>query len=102
MGIVRRIVVQHADGRRLTIPEIDFDNPDANPLNRAHDVHEWNADRNATVVVHYPAKPVDDWVSLKRAGFKPYAYIHPESCDRSCTHDTDVDVHAGHEIKLEQ
>ena len=102
MGIVRRIVYQHPDMRRLTLPEIDFDNPDANPLNREHTAHEWNSDRDETVRVHYPAKPVDDWVSLKKMGFKPYSYIHGASCDRSCTHDTDVDVHEGHEIKLEQ
>jgi hypothetical protein len=98
----RRIVVQHPDMRRLTVDEKDFDNPDANPLNHAHDAHEWDSDRNQTVLRHHPAKPVDDWVSLKKMGFKPYAYIHPAKCDRSCEHDTDVDVHEGHEIRLKQ
>lgn len=98
----RRIVCEHPDGRRLTILESDFDNPDANPLNHAHDAHLWDSDRGETVVTRYAAKPVDDWVSLKRSGFKPYAYIHPATCDDSCTHDKDVAVHAGHEIKLKQ
>lgn len=98
----RRIVVEHPDGRRLTVPEDDFDNPDANPLNHEHDAHEWDSDRGETVLRHRPAKPVDDWESLKRAGFKPYSYIHGPTCDRSCTHDTDVVVHEGHEIKLER
>jgi hypothetical protein len=80
----RRIVVQHPDMRRLTVDEADFDNPDANPLNREHDSHEWDSDHNTTVLVHYPAKPVDDWKSLKQMGFVPYAYIHGPKCDRSC------------------
>jgi hypothetical protein len=98
----RRIVVEHPDGRRLTIPEDDYTNPDANPLNHEHDAHEWNSDRNETVLVHYPARVMDDWKSLKQEGFKPYAYLHGARCDRSCTHDTNVDVHEGHEIKLKQ
>jgi hypothetical protein len=96
----RRIVYQHPDGRRLTLPEADFDNPDANPLHHAHDEHAWDADRNATVLRHHAATPVDARRSLKQEGFKPYAYIHPATCDRSCEHDTDVEVLAGHEIKL--
>lgn len=102
MGIVRRIVYQHPDMRRLTLPEIDFDNPDANPLNHEHDAHEWDSDRGTTILRHHPAKPVDDWRSLRQEGFVPYSYIHGARCTRECTHDTDVDVHEGHEIRLEQ
>jgi len=98
----RRIVVQHPDMRRLTIAEEDFDNAAANPLNHEHTAHEWGSDRNKTVLVHYPAKPADEWRSLKAMGFTPTSYIHGASCDRSCTHDTDVVVHEGHEIRLEQ
>jgi hypothetical protein len=97
----RRIVVQHPDMRRLTVDEKDFDNPDANPLNREHTAHEWNSDRNETVRVHYPAKPVDDWTSLRQDGFVPFAYIHGPKCDEDCTHETNVPVHNGHEIRLE-
>lgn len=96
----RRIVVEHPDGRRLTIAESDFDNPDANPLNWAHDAHAWDSNRNETVVTAHAAKPAAECKSLKAEGFKPYAYIHGPKCDRSCRHEKDVAVLAGHEIKL--
>ena len=98
----RRIVVENLKlGRRLTIDEADFDNPDANPLNHGGDVHEWNADLKETIVRSLPARPMDDWVSLKKSGFKAVSYIHGPKCDRSCKHDKDVEVLEGHEIALE-
>ena len=55
----RRIVVQDAAWRRLSIPEDDYDNADANPLNHAHDSHEWDADRGLTVLRSHPARVMD-------------------------------------------
>ena len=86
---------------RISIDEADFDNPDANPLNHGGDVHEWDSDRRETIVRTLPAKPMDDWKSLKAEGFKAVSYIHGAKCDRSCKHDKDVEVQAGHEIALE-
>lgn len=97
----RRLVLEHPDGRRLSIGEADFDRPEANPLNHGGLHHEWNVDLRETIIRTLPARPLDDWKSLKAEGFVPVAYIHGERCTRSCKHDTDVEVQAGHEIALE-
>jgi hypothetical protein len=97
----RRIVVEHADGRRVSVEEALFDSPEGNPFNAGSDVHEFDANSGQTVIRRRAARPLDDHVSLKDEGFKPVAYIHGEECDDRCTHDDKVVLHAAGEQCVE-
>lgn len=98
----RRIVVEHKDGRRISVFESDFEDETKNPFNFATQIHEFDGNTGATILRQQAAKPMDDWKSLKKEGFKPVAYIHEVECTRDCTHDKDVTVHEGNEIALEE
>ena len=82
---VRRMVVEHPDGRRISIPEDDFDTAEANPFNHGATVHDYDARSGYTTLRETPAKPVDDWASLRAEGFKPVMLI---------------DAVTGHEVPL--
>lgn len=97
----RRLVLEHPDGRRLSIGEADLDRAESNPYNHGGDRHTWNADLRETVIRAIPPRPMDDWQSLKAEGFVAVAYIHGDRCTKACCHDPDVEVQAGHEIALE-
>lgn len=75
----RRIVIEHKDGRRISVLEDDFERDDANPFNHRALIHEFNGDTGETVMRERQAKPVDDWQSLKKEGFTPVMAIDPDT-----------------------
>lgn len=75
----RRIVVEHKDGRRISVIEADFDRDDANPFNHRATIHQFDANTGETVMTERPAKPMDDWQSLRKEGFKAVMAIDPDT-----------------------
>lgn len=75
----RRIVVEHQDGRRISVLEREFDVPEANPFNKSATVHDFDANSGTTVLRQTAAKPVDDWQSLKAEGFRAVMAIDPDT-----------------------
>lgn len=67
-----RVILQHhdeEDGRRLSIEEEDFTNPEANPFNGATVIARVNGNTGERIDVHRPARPADDHISLEDEGF---------------------------------
>jgi hypothetical protein len=75
----RRIVVEHKDGRRISISESDFDVTEANPFNHGATVHDYDVQSGQTALRASAAKPVDDWASLRKEGFRAVMLIDPET-----------------------
>lgn len=82
----KRIVVEHRDGRRLSVLEADFDVAERNPFNDGADIHEFDGNTGETIMRRRQARPMDDWTSLKKEGFRAVMMIDPET---------------GHEVPLE-
>ena len=81
----RRLVVEHKDGRRVSVDEDAFDDSAANPFNRGGRVLAVAADgASPDRAQQTAARSPDEWQSLKAEGFKP-------------THRIDKD---GHEVAL--
>lgn len=98
----RRIVVEHKDGRRLTVAEDDFNDEQANPYNYGGNIQSFDIDRGVTTVEQQPARPMDDHKSLKAEGFKPVMAIHGAKHTKECPYEADVCPGEGAEIPLEK
>jgi hypothetical protein len=97
-AIMAKIIVEHKDGRRVSVEEDDFDRVEANPFNQPQQVMEYDANRDLTIAYASPARPLDDHVSLKKEGFKPVMRVHGERHTKSCDDDCPG---AGAEMPLE-
>lgn len=94
--MARRIVVQHPDGRRVSVDEDEFEGTPANPFNFPSTVVEDTGRSYLTT-----GRPADDHQSLRDEGFEPVAYIHGEQCDERCTHTDNFVLHAAGEQCIE-
>jgi hypothetical protein len=72
--VSKRVVVEHPDGRRVSVAEDDFDRIEANP----HNVESTVREDTGRVYVR-PARPFDDHQSLKAEGFKIVGVIDSET-----------------------
>jgi hypothetical protein len=97
----RRIIVEHPDGRRVSVIDEQFDRPEGNPFNVGSDIHEFDANIGQTIIRRRAARPLDDHMSLHEEGFVPVAYIHGDECDDLCTHGPNVILHAADEQCIE-
>lgn len=81
----KRIVVEHEDGRRVSVMEADFDNPEHNPFNHGGTVVEVDANSGESRNRQLAARPQDDHQSLKDEGFKPTHRIDDEGHEIALT-----------------
>lgn len=70
-----RVVVEHDDGRRVSVDAEMLDDPQYNPFNRSRTVVEHDNDNNATRTYVVPERPLRDRISLKSEGFTIVGYI---------------------------
>ena len=94
----RRIVVEHEDGRRVSVDEDAFAEASANPFNQGSDVHDFDANTGETIIRRRAARPADRHLSLEAEGFRPVAAIHGDAHDEHCL--DGCDVQPGHEVAL--
>lgn len=74
-------IVEHQDGRRVSVDEADFDRTEGNPYNQPRTVVAFDggdASGNQTLT-NVPGRLPDDHVSLKAEGFKPTHAVDPET-----------------------
>jgi hypothetical protein len=95
----RRIVVHHPDGRRVSVLEAEFGNPEHNPFNQSRQITSFDGNTGATVNYTFPARPADDHISLKDEGFVPVAEIVTEDVTDK---DGNVVIPAGGERALDE
>jgi hypothetical protein len=81
----RRIVVEHPDGRRVSVMESAFDDPAHNPFNHGGTVVEADANTGESRNRQQAARPLDDHQSLKDEGFEPTHRIDDEGHEIALT-----------------
>jgi hypothetical protein len=90
-----RVVVEHPDGRRVSVNEADIDNPEHNPFNRSRQITSFDGNTGAQVSYTFPARPADDHISLRDEGFVIVADLATEEVKDE---DGNILVHVGGEV----
>lgn len=87
-----RVVLEHADGRRVGADESELGDPRANPYNGSHDIVEANPLTGGRLVLATdPGRPADDHVSLLDEGFVVVGIVDAQGHERALS---DSEEHA--------